>query len=120
MIDILIDDDNKVSLKTTNGLAETEIATAVVLEAIRNLKKQGEAIPKVHVLYLQSCGDAKLQCVKAVKENLILGLKEAKDICNAASCDSKPEITRALDINYLNRLKCRIEESGATCFIDKL
>lgn len=119
MIDIFIDDDNKVTIKTTNGLAETEIATAVVLEAMRNLKKPEEAIPKVHVLYLKSCGAAKLQCVKAIKENLILGLKEAKDICDAASCDSKPEITRSLDINYLNRLKHRIEESGATCFIDK-
>lgn len=119
MIDILIDDDNKVSLKTTNGIAETEIAATIVVEAMRNLKKPEEAIPKVHVLYLQNCGDAKLQCVKAIKDNLILGLKEAKDICDAASRDSKPEIARSLDINYLNRLKCRIEESGATCFIDK-
>ena len=125
MIDIFIDDDNKVTIKTSNGLAETEIATAAVLEAMRNLKKPEEvippeeAIPKVHVLYLKSCGVAKLQCVKAIKDNLILGLKEAKDICDAASRDSKPEIARSLDINYLNRLKCRIEECGATCFIDK-
>ena len=94
MIDIFIDDDNKVTIKTTNGLAETEVATAVVLEAIRNLKKPEEAIPKVHVLYLQNCGDAKLQCVKAVKENLLLGLKEAKDLCDAASGNTKPEITK--------------------------
>lgn len=119
MIDIFIDDDSKVTIKTTNGLVETEVATTVVLEAMRNLKKPEEAIPKVHVLYLKNCGAAKLQCVKAVKDNLILGLKEAKDICDAASSDSKPEIARSLDINYLNRLKCRIEESGATCFIDK-
>ena len=119
MIDIFIDDDGKVTIKTTNGLTETEVATTVVLEAMRNLKKTEEVISKVHVLYLQNCGNAKLQCVKAVKDNLILGLKEAKDICDAASHDSKPEIARSLDINYLNRLKCRIEESGATCFIDK-
>ena len=120
MIDIFIDDKNEVTIKTTNGLAETEIASTVVLEAMRNLKKPEEAVPEVYVLYLQNCGDAKLQCVKAVKENLLLGLKEAKDLCDAASGDTKPEITRALDVNYLNRLKCRIEESGATCFIDKL
>ncbi len=120
MIDIFIDDDNKVTIKTTNGLAETEIAVEVVLEAMRSFKKSEKAIPKVHVLYLQSCGDAKLQCVKAVKDNLLLGLKEAKDLCDAALHDSKPEIMRSLDINYLMRLKCRIEESGATCFIDKL
>lgn len=120
MIDIFIDDDSKVTIKTTNGLAETEIAATVVLEAMRNLKKPEEAVPKVHVLYLQNCGGARLQCVKAVKENLLLGLKEAKDICDAALGDTKPELTRSLDINYLNRLQHRIEESGATCFIDKL
>ena len=119
MISITIEDNDSVSIKTTKGVAETEMAATIVVEAMRNLKKQEEVIPKVHVLYLQNCGDAKLQCVKAVKENLILGLKEAKDICDAASCGSKPEIARSLDINYLNRLKCRIEESGATCFIDK-
>lgn len=40
MIDILIDDDNKVSIKTTNGITETEIAAAIVVEAMRNLKNQ--------------------------------------------------------------------------------
>ena len=119
MISITIEDNDSVSIKTTKGVAETEMAATIVVEAMRNLKKQEEVIPKVHVLYLQNCGDAKLQCVKAVKDNLILGLKEAKDICDAVSRDSKPEIARSLDINYLNRLKCRIEESGATCFIDK-
>lgn len=39
MIEILIGDDNKVSLKTTNGIAETEIAATIVVEAMRNLKK---------------------------------------------------------------------------------
>ena len=63
--------------------------------------------------------DNKVAFVKLIKDTTGLGLKEAKDICDAASCVSKPEIARSLDINYLNRLKCRIEESGATCFIDK-
>ena len=49
MIDILIDDDNKVSLKTTNGVAETEIASAIVVEAMRNLKKL-EPIVQVKVV----------------------------------------------------------------------
>lgn len=109
MISIIINDNKEVEVKTTKGLEETELAANAA----------EEAIPKVHVLYLQNCGDAKLQCVKAIKDNLLLGLKESKDICDAASGNSKPEIARSLDINYLNRLKCRIEECGATCFIDK-
>lgn len=39
MIEILIGDDNKVSLKTTNEIAETEIAATIVVETMRNLKK---------------------------------------------------------------------------------
>ena len=68
---------------------------------------------------LAEAGANKVAVIKAVRGATGLGLKEAKDICDAASCDSKPELTRSLDINYLNRLKYRIEESGATCFIDK-
>lgn len=40
MIDILIDDDNKVSLKTTNGIRETAIASLAVVETMKNSKNQ--------------------------------------------------------------------------------
>lgn len=80
-----------------------------------------EATQKVHVLYLRDCGGAKLRCVKAIKESLSISLTEAKDICDVVSISpkqEKSEIIRSLNIDYLNRLKDHIEESGAACFID--
>ena len=79
MIDILIDDDNKVSLKTTNGIAETEIASAIVVEAMRQLKKPEQDVKSKLVLVAYD-DKRKLEAVKEVKEKLGLGLKEAKDL----------------------------------------
>ena len=79
MIDILIDDDNKVSLKTTNGIAETEIASAIVVEAMRNLKKPEPDVKSKLVLVAYDV-KRKLEAVKEVKDKLGIGLKEAKDL----------------------------------------
>lgn len=78
MIDILIDDDSKIAIKTTNGLTETEVATTVVLEAMRNLKKP-EPDVKSKLVLVGYDHKRKLEAVKEVKEKLGLGLKEAKD-----------------------------------------
>ena len=79
MIDILIDDDNKVSLKTTNGIAETEIASSIVVEVMRQLKKPEQDVKSKLVLVAYDA-KRKLEAVKEVKEKLGLGLKEAKDL----------------------------------------
>lgn len=79
MIDILIDDDNKVSLKTTNGITETEIASAIVVEAMRNLKKPEPDVKSKLVLVAYDA-KRKLEAVKEVKDKLGIGLKEAKDL----------------------------------------
>lgn len=42
MISITIEDNGGVSLKTTNGIEETEIATTIVVEAMRNLMYKSE------------------------------------------------------------------------------
>lgn len=79
MIEILIDDDNKVSLKTTNGITETEIASTIVVEAMRNLKKL-EPDVKSKLVLVGYDYKRKIEAVKEVKEKLGLGLKESKDI----------------------------------------
>lgn len=79
MIEILIGDDNKVSLKTTNGIAETEIAATVIIEAMRNLKKP-EPDVKSKLVLVGYDHKRKMEAVKEVKEKLGLGLKEAKNI----------------------------------------
>ena len=58
---------------------------------------------------LKSAGAAKLQVVKAVKEALGLGLKEAKDIVDAAPATVKEKISKA----EAEALKSALEEAGA-------
>lgn len=79
MIDILIDDDNKVSIKTTNGITETEIAATVVIEAMKNLTEPEQDVESKLVLVAYDPA-SKIAAVKEVKEKLGLGLKEAKDL----------------------------------------
>lgn len=58
---------------------------------------------------LVSAGQTKLQVVKAVKEACGLGLKEAKDLVDAAPAALKQKVSKA----EAEQLKAAIEEAGA-------
>lgn len=58
---------------------------------------------------LKSFGSAKLQVVKAVKEHCGLGLKEAKELVDAAPSTLKEGVDKAT----ADALKAAIEEAGA-------
>jgi len=58
---------------------------------------------------LKSAGQAKLQVVKAVKELTGLGLKEAKDLVDAAPKAVKEKVAKA----EAEQLKAALEEAGA-------
>ena len=58
---------------------------------------------------LKSAGSAKLQVVKAVKEQCGLGLKEAKDLVDAAPSVVKEGVDKAT----AEVLKASLEEAGA-------
>ena len=79
MISITIEDNGEVSLKTTNGIEETEIATTIVVEAMRSLKKPEPDVNSKLVLVSYDPA-RKLYAIKEVKEKIGLGLKEAKDL----------------------------------------
>ena len=79
MISITIEDNGEVSLKTTNGIEETEIATTIVVEAMRSLKKPEPDVNSKLVLVSHD-RTRKLYAVKEVKEKIGLDLKEAKDL----------------------------------------
>lgn len=79
MISITIEDNGGVSLKTTNGTEETEIATTIVVEAMRSLKKPEQDV-KSKLVLVSYDPEHKLLAVKEVREKLGLGLKESKDL----------------------------------------
>ncbi len=58
---------------------------------------------------LKSAGAAKLQVIKAVKESLGLGLKEAKDLVDGAPKTVKEKVSKA----EAEQLKAALEEAGA-------
>ena len=58
---------------------------------------------------LKSAGQAKLQVIKAVKEALGLGLKEAKDLVDGAPSNLKEKASKA----EAEQLKSALEEAGA-------
>ena len=58
---------------------------------------------------LTSAGQAKLQVIKAVKEALGLGLKEAKDLVDGAPAPLKTKVSKA----EAEQLKETLEQTGA-------
>lgn len=79
MISIVIEDNNEVRLTTTKGIAETEIASAIVVEAMRNLRTQ-DTNTRSKLVLVASNPVKKLHAVKEIKEILHIGLKKAKDL----------------------------------------
>ena len=59
---------------------------------------------------LTSAGTAKLQVIKAVKEALGLGLKEAKELVDGAPATIKEKVSKA----EAEQLKETLEEAGAS------
>ena len=59
---------------------------------------------------LESCGDKKIQVIKAVREATGLGLKEAKELVDGAPKAVKEKVSK----EDADALKGKLEEAGAT------
>ena len=79
MISIVIEDNGEVSLKTTNGITETEIASTIVVEAMRNLFPQEKDVESKLVLVSYD-PTSKTAVANEISGNLDIGLKEAKNL----------------------------------------
>ena len=84
-------------------------AAAVVVAADGAGAAAAEAEQTEFDVILTSAGAAKLQVIKAVKEALGLGLKEAKDVVDGAPSTLKEKISKA----EAEQLKATLEEAGA-------
>jgi len=63
-----------------------------------------------YTVYLKSVGEGKIAVMKVVKESLGIGLKEAKDLVDAAPCDLKKDVKK-VDAEALQKA---LSEAGAT------
>jgi large subunit ribosomal protein L7/L12 len=84
-------------------------AAAVVVAADGAGAAAAEAEQTEFDVILASAGQAKLNVIKVVKTELNLGLKEAKDLVDAAPATLKEKISKA----EAEALKAALEEAGA-------
>ena len=97
-------------LKEEYGIEPAAAAVAVAAPAAGGAAAAEAAEEKTSFdVVLKSAGAQKLQVVKAVKEQTGLGLKEAKDIVDAAPATVKEGVDKAT----AEALKKALEEAGA-------
>ncbi len=97
-------------LKEEYGIEPAAAAVAVAAPAAGGAAAAEAAEEKTSFdVLLKSAGANKLQVVKAVKEQTGLGLKEAKDIVDAAPANVKEGVDKAT----AEALKKALEEVGA-------
>ena len=86
-----------------------EPAAAAVVVAEGGAAEAGPAEQTEFDVILKSAGQAKLGVIKAVKEALGLGLKEAKELVDKAPATLKEKVSAA----EAEQLKSALEEAGA-------
>ena len=86
-----------------------EPAAAAVVVADGGAAEAGPAEQTEFDVILKSAGQAKLGVIKAVKEALGLGLKEAKELVDKAPATLKEKVSAA----EAEQLKSALEEAGA-------
>ncbi|NDW09536.1 50S ribosomal protein L7/L12 [Dysgonomonas sp. 520] len=95
-------------LKTEYGIEPAAAAVAVAAGPAAGAAEAAEEKTAFDVI-LKAAGANKLAVVKAVKELTGLGLKEAKDIVDAAPSELKKGVTK----DEADALKKQLEEAGA-------
>jgi large subunit ribosomal protein L7/L12 len=91
---------------------EYGIEPAAAAVAVAGPAAAAEAAPAEQTEFdviLTSAGQAKLQVIKAVKENAGLGLKEAKELVDKAPVAVKEKVSKA----EAEALKAALKEAGA-------
>ena len=94
-------------LKEEYGIEPAAAAVAVAAAAAAEAAAPAEQTE--FDVMLTSAGQAKLQVIKAVKENAGLGLKEAKELVDKAPVAVKEKVSKA----EAEALKAALEEAGA-------
>ena len=96
-------------LKEEYGIEPAAAAVAVAAPAAGGAAAEAVEEKTSFDVVLKSAGAAKLQVVKAAKEALGLGLKEAKDLVDAAPCNVKEGVDKAT----AEAVKAALEAAGA-------
>ena len=96
-------------LKEEYGIEPAAAAVVVAAGPAAAGEAAGPAEQTEFDVILTSAGQAKLQVIKAVRENAGLGLKEAKELVDKAPVAVKEKVSKA----EAEALKAALEEAGA-------
>lgn len=117
MLNIVINNNKsvKVQIEAAN-IEELEAYNCVLQKVAISMNDTAGQGKKLYKLFLTGAIDVKLQCVKAVKESLNLGLKEAKDLVDVAWNENKDVLLKtSYDVEELRSIQRYIENSGSIC-----
>jgi large subunit ribosomal protein L7/L12 len=116
-LDKIVDQLSKLTILEANELVSTleekwgvSAAAVAAPAAAVAADSEGEAEKSSFDVSLESAGASKIGVIKAVKDALGLGLKEAKELVDKAPTVVKPGLDKAA----AEELKKKLEESGAT------
>lgn len=104
----------KVQIEAAN-IEELELYNSVLQKVAETVKDAKKSSTGIYTLFLTRICCEKIKCIKAVKESLNLGLKEAKDLVDEVSYGKEALLTSSQDIEYLRTVKRHIEETGSIC-----
>ena len=111
-VKVLAEELVNLTVKDVQELAKIlkeDAAAAVAVAAPAAAEAAAPAEQTEFDVMLTSAGQAKLQVIKAVKENAGLGLKEAKELVDKAPVAVKEKVSKA----EAEALKAALEEAGA-------
>jgi large subunit ribosomal protein L7/L12 len=100
----------KDALQEKFGVSAASFAPAAAAPAAGGAAPAATEEPTAFNVILTAAGAQKVQVIKAVREVTTLGLKEAKDLVDAAPSPVKEGITK----DEAETLKKKLEESGAS------
>lgn len=86
MIQITINDNKEVEIKTTKGLEETELAANATIEILRQHNSAGRF--EYELILTKVNKECKLRAVKEVYDNTNLDLKMSKDSVDSCAQDN--------------------------------
>ena len=98
------------ALEEEFGVSAAAAPAAVAAPAAGGGEAAAEAEQSEFDVVLTSAGASKIQVIKVVKASTGLGLKEAKDLVDAAPGPIKSGVPR----DEADKLKAELEEAGAT------
>ena len=128
MISIIIEDNGAVSLKTTKGVVETEMAATIVVEVMRNLFKPKDnesnktendiQAQTNYYLYLNKIeNNNRLSIAKELSSQLNISLERAKVIICESDYNKGILLSQSFDKSFINNMKAALESKGCVCEI---